>query len=454
MGLALTFSACREDNFLSNADIDLRFETDSVLFDTVFTTVGTITKRFKVYNPTNQNIRIDEIYLGGRRASGNSNFRLNINGNPVNDAREVELLARDSLYIFVEATIDPNSTLTPFLVVDSVMFRSGNRLGKVNLTAFGQNAYFIGDVVVPCDTSWGNQLPIVVYKSILVDSSCKLTILPGTRLYLARNATIFVQGTLEVLGSVAEPVEFRGSRLDPFYRDLAGGWNGIHFLAGSINNRIENAVMKNGTLAVRVDSLPASGNAPNLVMRNTVIDNFAVAGIVGFTAVIVAENCQITECGRFNVFTDVGGIYAFRHCTISNTGFNFSRSTPAVLMSNVNASSGVRYSLQASYRNCIITGSRREELVLDTFPNSSFDVEFRHNILKTERMADFGVNNLYNADPRFKSAVNGNYEIDTLSAAFRAGENLVGQGFPQLATDLKGNMRAVQPTLGCYERME
>src|SRR5690606_8734236 len=120
-----TFSACREDNFLSNADIDLRFETDSVLFDTVFTTVGTITKRFKVYNPTNQNIRIDEIYLGGRRASGNSNFRLNINGNPVNDAREVELLARDSLYIFVEATIDPNSTLTPFLVVDSVMFRSG-----------------------------------------------------------------------------------------------------------------------------------------------------------------------------------------------------------------------------------------------------------------------------------------------------------------------------------------
>ena len=102
------------------------------------------------------------------------------------------------------------------------MFRSGNQIGRVYLTAFGQNAYFIGNEIVPCDTQWTNLLPIVVYESILVDSLCKLTIQAGTKLYFARNATLFVLGTLEVNGTDVAPVELRGDRIDPFYRDLAG----------------------------------------------------------------------------------------------------------------------------------------------------------------------------------------------------------------------------------------
>ncbi len=448
----LWLGACRQDRFTANADIDLRFETDSVLFDTVFVTVGTITKRFKVYNPTNQHISIDEIYLGGRRATGNSNYRLNINGQPLNDARNVQLHAGDSMYIFVEATIDPNSSLTPYLVVDSVMFRSGNKTGKVNLTAFGQNAYFIGNEVVPCDTTWANNLPIVVYQSILVDSLCKLTIQPGTRLYFAKNATLFVLGTLEVKGTADQPVEFRGDRLDPFYNELSGAWNGIHFLKGSVNNVIEHAKISNGTLAVRVDSLPASGSAPNVRLLSTQIRNFAVAGIVGFTGHIEGDNLLIAECGRFNVYGDLGGIYRFRHCSFASYGFNFSRSTPVVLLSNA-AYNGVPSEISASFRNCIIYGNRREEFVLDTASSGSFQVELRHNILRTERSVDIGVNNFYNADPHFKSPVTGVYDIDTLSTAFRAGENLIPQ-FSQLATDLAGKPRSFLPTLGCLERVE
>lgn len=451
--LATWLSACRQDRFVANADIELRFETDSVLFDTVFTTVGTITKRFKVYNPTNQNISIDEIFLGGRRATGTSNYRLNINGQPLNDARNVQLLKGDSLYIFVEATIDPNSSLTPYLVVDSVMFRSGNKIGKVNLTAFGQNAHFVGNEVLPCDTSWTDLLPIVVYQSVLIDTLCKLTIQPGTRIYFAKNATLFVLGTLEVNGSKERPVEFRGDRLDPFYNELAGAWNGIRFLRGSVNNRITYANLRNGTLGIQVDSLPVSGMAPSLVLRNSSIQNFAIAGLVGFTAHIEADNVLIAECGRFNVYGDVGGIYNFRHCTLASYGFNFSRSTPVVLLSNAGSSSGIRYSLEASFRNSIITGNRREEMVLDTFPGIPLNVVFRHNILRTERPNDFGVNNLYNADPRFKNAATGDYNIDTMSMAFRFGENLI-PFFPQLATDLEGNPRGMQPTLGALERIE
>lgn len=358
----------------------------------------------------------------------------------MNDARNVQLLKGDSLYIFVEATIDPNSSLTPYLVVDSVMFRSGSKTGKVNLTAFGQNAHFVGNEFLPCDTTWTDLLPIVVYANVGVDSLCKLTIQQGTRIYFAKNASLIVFGTLEVNGTVDNPVEFRGDRLDPFYNELAGSWNGIHFRVGSVNNRITYANLRNGTLGIQVDSLPVSGVAPGLELRNTTIQNFAVAGLVGFTAHIEADNVLIAECGRFNLYGDVGGIYNFRHCTLASYGFNFSRSTPVVLLSNAGSSSGVRYSLDASFRNCIITGNRREEMVLDTFPGVPFNVEFRHNIVRTERPNDFGVNNLYNADPRFKDAFTGDYTIDTLSLAVRFGENLIPL-FPQLALDLAGNPR-------------
>jgi len=446
-------SACRQDRFMANADIELRFETDSVLFDTVFTTVGTITKRFKVFNPTNQNISIDEIFLGGRRATGTSNYRLNINGLPQNDARNVQLPKGDSLYIFVEATIDPNSALTPYLVVDSVMFRSGNKTGKVNLTAFGQNAHFVGNEFLPCDTVWTDLLPIVVYQSVAIDSLCKLTIQAGTRIYFAKNASLFVLGTLEVNGTSNNPVEFRGDRLDPFYNELSGSWSGIRFLRGSINNVINYANIRNGTVGIQVDSLPVSGTAPNLLLRNTTIDNFAIAGLVGFTAHIEADNVLISECGRFNVYGDVGGTYNFRHCTLASYGFNFSRSTPVVFLSNTGSSSGMRYSLSASFRNSIIYGNRREEMVLDTFPGLPLEVAFRHNMLRTERPNDIGINNLYNADPRFKNAITGDYSIDTLSMASRFGENLI-PFFPQLATDLEGKPRGNPPTVGALERTE
>jgi hypothetical protein len=445
-------TACRQERFAANANVDLRFEVDSVLFDTVFATVGTITKRFKVYNPTSKNISIDEIYLGGRRMSGSSNFRLNINGLSRNEVQGMQLAAGDSLYVFVEATIDPNNSLTPYLVYDSVMFRSGNQVGRVYLTAFGQNAYFIGNEIVPCDTQWTNLLPIVVYESILVDSLCKLTIQAGTKLYFARNATLFVLGTLEVNGTDAAPVEFRGDRIDPFYRDLSGGWNGIHFLRGSVNNQLRYANLKNGTIAVRVDSLPVSGLAPNVRLLSCAIDNFSIAGIVGFTAHIEADNLLVTECGRYNVYGDLGGIYRFRHATLASYGFNFSRSTPVVFLSNA-PYNGSPQTIDASFRNSIITGNRREEFVLDTAAQGTFNVELTYNIIRTERSVVLGTNNRYNVDPKFKSPVNSVFEIDTLSPAFRAGENLQ-PFFPQLGLDLLGKPRSTIPTLGAIERTE
>lgn len=451
LGLSLAFSSCRQDRFEPNANVDLRFETDTLLFDTVFVTAGSITKRFKVYNPTNQNISIDEVYLAGRRFTGNSPYRININGIPTNDQGGVELPAGDSLYIFVEVTIDPNNSATPFIVTDSVIFRSGNRTGKVLLAAYGQNAVFYNGEVLPCNTVWTADKPIVVYNSVLVDSACQLTIMPGAKVYFNKNSTLFVLGSLRVNGMPEQPVVFRGDRLDPFYRDLAGAWNGIHFLVGSTNNEIRSAEMYNGNIAIRVDSLPVSGSAPNLVLNRVRIDNFAIVGLLGFTARIEAYNTLISNCGLYNFLGDFGGDYRFRHSTLVNFSTGFSRGFPLFALSNRDLN-GQSNPANLILENSIVWGSRQEEFVLDTASGSSFNAQLSHNILRSQRTQLVGTNLLF-VDPRFKNTSDKDFAIDTLSPAFRAGANLIPL-YPRLQADLLGQVRNAQPTLGAIERVE
>ncbi len=450
--LAATLSSCRQDRFTPNANVDLRFETDTLLFDTVFVTAGSITKRFKVYNPTNQNIAIDEVYLAGRRFTGNSPYRININGIPTNNLAGVELLAGDSMYVFVEVTIDPNSSNTPFIVTDSVIFRSGNRIGKVLLAAYGQNAVFYNGEILPCNTVWTADKPIVVYNSVLVDSACQLTILPGAKVYFNKNSTLFVQGSLRVLGLPQQPVVFRGDRLDPFYRDLAGAWNGIHFLVGSTNNEIRSAEMYNGNIAIRVDSLPADGSAsPNLILNRVRIDNFAIVGLLGFTARIEAYNTLISNCGLYNFLGDFGGEYTFRHATLVNFSTGFSRGFPLFALTNRDLN-GRPNVARLVMQNSIVWGSRQEEFALDTTRATGFTVELSHTTLRSQRTQLVGTA-LQFTDPRFKNVGEKNFEIDTLSPAFRAGANLIPL-YPRLQTDLLGRSRAAQPTLGALERIE
>lgn len=449
--LAASTVSCRQDKFTPNANIELRFETDSVIFDTVFVARGSITKRFKVFNPSDDNILIDEVYLGGRRFTGSSPYRLNINGIPANEISGVELRAKDSIYVFVEVTIDPNSVDLPFLVADSVVFKSGNRTGKVQLVSFGQNAIFLGGEVITCNSIWTSQLPIVIYQSVLVDSLCKLTVQPGTRIYFAKNATLFVLGTLEINGSTVDPVLMQGDRLDPFYRDLAGAWNGIHFLVGSTNNILRNTILRNGNIALRVDSLPVSGTAPNLRLRQVEIDNFAVVGLLGYTARIDAENVLISNCGLYNFLGDFGGDYRFRHATFANFSSGFSRSFPMFALTNRDLG-GQTNAVNLELLNSIVWGSRQDEFLLDTSGNGAFQANLSHSILRTSRLQPLGTNLLY-VSPRFRSTVDKDFSIDTLSPAYQAGLDLIPQ-FPSLSTDLLGNPRSILPTLGALERIE
>jgi hypothetical protein len=60
--------ACRPDTYRGGLSVELGYETDTLLFDTVLVQAGSITKRFKIYNPSDQDLLVDRIALGSALA--------------------------------------------------------------------------------------------------------------------------------------------------------------------------------------------------------------------------------------------------------------------------------------------------------------------------------------------------------------------------------------------------
>jgi hypothetical protein len=132
-----TLSSCNKHVLLSKSN--LTFSTDTLVFDTVFTTIGSTTKSFKIFNPDQRSLQIEEIELMGGAASV---YRINVDGTPGVLHKDLLLEAKDSLFIFVEVTLAVNSTTNPLIIEDSVRFRTNGKDQYVKLAAWGQDAYF------------------------------------------------------------------------------------------------------------------------------------------------------------------------------------------------------------------------------------------------------------------------------------------------------------------------
>jgi hypothetical protein len=448
--------SCDTQKILTDPNLALQLENDSIVFDTVFTTRGSATEWLKIYNPHPGPIVIDEIFLAGKRYTGKSPYRLNINGQPVNEVADVELAAGDSMYVFAEVTLDPNGANAPLLVTDSIVFKRGNKETKIQLVAYGQDAIYLYQDQVPCGEVWTDQKPYVIVDYAYVAPNCTLTLREGTRVFMGKNAQLAVAGNLQVLGSKSKPVTFRGDRLDAPYASFTGAYQGIHFYKESVGNFINFADIRNGSIGIQCDSFVVGRD--NLVVKNTRISNQLYVGILGLSARIKAENCLVADCGKYNIYGALGGNYEFLHCTVGNSDQQFGRKDAAVTLNNVDHPSGtsVNTALSATFKNCIIWGNLNDELDLDSAGSKGFSTTFERCIIKTNTVTTpnwvtkgylNATANKLNENPRFKSSTD--YRIDTLSPCYRYGS---AQGVLKDLDDV--NRDLILPTVGCYERKE
>lgn len=445
---------CTKTSFITSKDALLSTSTDTLHFDTVFTSAGSIAGRFKIFNQNQQKLRLSNIQLAG---GASSYFKMNVDGTAGTSFKNIEIEAGDSLYIFVTVTINPSSANLPFVVQDSIKINFNGNEKIVQLDAFGQNARYLRGIRVTKDSSFNKTLPIVILGGLFIDPGARLTINEGCKIYAHADAPIIVNGTLLVQGDKYDStrVRFQGDRLDTDFRDYPGSWPGIFFSPTSRNNILNYAIIKNAYQGI-ITSQPVFGLNPKIILNQCIIDNIYDAGIISDNSSITATNCLISNCGN-NIALTGGGNYSFNHCTISSYSNSFiNHKNPVLFVTNIN-SLGQTNALAANFRNCILYGDSgivKNEIVADKKGSSTFTVSFQNVLYRNKDIpadATF-INSINNTDPQYDSINVSkkiyNFRLKNSSPAINRGVNI------GVLIDLDGKQRggtAGLPDMGAYE---
>jgi hypothetical protein len=454
----LVISCSKEDKFITTTNANVTTNVDTVKFDTVFTTAGSVTKLFKVFNNNNQKIRFNNIQLMGGVGSV---FKMNVDGVQGTQFTNIDVAANDSVYVYVRVNVNPTGATMPFVLQDSVQLQYNGNTKYVQLQAYGQNAIFLNNTTVNTNTTWNNALPYVILGGITIAPTATLIINKGTKIYSHANAPFIVKGTLITNGEKwdSTKVTFQADRLDEPYRDFPGAWPGILFTPSSKNNVLNYAVIKNAYQAIVLDSA-ATNASPKLTLNQCIIDNAYDAGIISIGSSATATNSLISNCGK-NVAIAFGGTYNFNHCTIASYSNSNVLHKDAVLIATnyikQGASTFFTNALNATFTNCIFWGdfgTVEDEVQVDRQTTAPFNITLNKCIYKVKTVINpivTTVASLNNIPPQFDS-INSNrniydFRLKATSPALNVGTTTTNN------IDLLGNPRPVGiPDLGCYEK--
>ena len=439
--------SCKKESFTTSPTAFLSVETDTLHFDTVFTTTGSTTQRFKIFNDNSKGIHISTIQLKGGVSSP---FKINAMGIAGPVINNVDVADKDSLYVFVSVKINPSAANLPFIVRDSVEIWSNGNKEIVQLEAYGRNAHFFKSRIIMTDETWNNNLPYVILGGIEVEPDVKLTINEGCKVYLHADAPIVINGTLEVLGKKFDStrVIFAGDRLDEPYKDYPASWPGIYFNPSSHDNVINYGIIKNAYQAIVVLNPSLNAN-PKLQLSETIIDNAYDIGLLGINTKINGQNLLISNCDKNMVFVN-GGDYQFAHCTVASYFNRFiEHKNPVLTLSDFLDNS--QNILKATFQNCIFWGDGGNvENEVKVFKKGNPSITFDGVLWKVKDNPGVTSGNIINQAPMFDSVDTDKHFYDFRLKKGSPGEDKGTN--TSITLDLDGKTRsAIKPDLGCYE---
>jgi hypothetical protein len=441
IALIASLSSCRSDFDFETSSGGLEFSKDTVYLDTVFTNIGSSTYTLKVYNKGDKNISIPTIRLNKGQSS---KYRLMVDGIPGKEFSNIEMLAKDSMFVFIEVTSDvASANPTDFLYTDFIEFGLGTSLQKVELVTLIQDAYFIypsrttnnnggfnyeeinlGDNVNPIpirasilngndpingnEFLWNNSKPYVIYGYAVVPPTETLTVEAGARIHfhadsgiiVANDASLVVNGLPSDTDALENEVIFEGDRLEPDFSEVAGQWGTIWLTNGSHSNILSNLTIKNAVIGLYVNGNDGT-NSINTSLNNVQIYNCSNIGLYATTGFIDGKNMVINNCGEASFQGSFGGSYEFTHCTFAN--YWPAPNQTCIVLDNYEGETEFTLT-KANFINCIVYGSSNLG-ISHKKKGSNFNFKYTNCLIKF-----IDTNNQYTIFPEYDFTNNALFE--------------------------------------------
>jgi hypothetical protein len=486
----VSVSSCRKDFSTIPNFGNLEFSKDTVFLDTIFTNIGSATYNLKVYNKGSKSITIPKITLENGTSSY---YRLNVDGIAGKEFNDIDILAKDSIFVFIETTINTSNIVDP-LYTDKILFDNGSNQQDVDLITLVQDANFIypgkdpitmkidsltidgqattikGRFLTDDELTFTNLRPTIIYGYAAVPSNKTLTIEAGARVHFHNNSGLIIddKATLKVNGTLTEKVVFEGDRLENSFSKIPGQWGTIWMRAGSKDNEIYHTQIKNGIIGILIDSI-GSTSTPTLKLQNSEIYNHSNFGILARETNIEGHNIVIGSAGQASFAATIGGTYNFIHSTFANFWSNGIRQLPAVLVNNfftyvdTNGQEIIetRDLNAANFTNCIFDGNNNIEFVIDkvdggrifnyNINNCMIQFNDASNSFDGNTELDF-TNSYYqniilNGEAHFRGSQNGDFIIGQDSDAINKGKTSL------FNLDILGFDRTTNPDIGAYQHI-
>jgi hypothetical protein len=465
--LTSIFSSCVNESITTDPLDKLEFSTDTLTIDTVFTSVGTVTRHFKILNTHSQDIVIAHIDF---KNTAQKTYKINVDGTSGTSFQNVRIPANDSLYVFVEATVDPTANTTLFFLDETLNFSSNTNVQPVVLRAWAQDAYFHYGETLNTSTTWPVDKPHVIvdktvgknfFPGLIISSAATLTIPAGAKIHYTTSAGIICAGTLKCKGTKDNPIMMRGIRLTNTYIHAAGQWLGLLFLRGSINNEIEYTTIDESIFGVwmgfqdsfSIDAIK-NQNRAEIKIKNSIIKNSYYWAIRSMNNKIEAVNSLFFTCTENLCQLALGGDYKFDNCTFFNGYSDLKKSLLAISNQVYYDPTKTTYTLPmntCTFTNCVWASNSYKESI-QVVMNGAVDSNYLFQNCVYRSDSSFKSNRFIDCIITSESQFT-NLTPDKEDFTLKVGVKCVDAGKKNgVIQDINNKTRDANPDIGAYER--
>ncbi len=390
----LFFVGCIEDD-ISASPVDVpSFSVDTVKIGTVYTDELSPTHRFVVYNRGSKGINISQVSI---ESSDAGLFRLNVDGLSGSAFSNVEIRAKDSIYVFVDVTLPENGSDNPRKVEANIVFHTNGVSQKLPVSVYGQDVTRLKAMEITAPTTFTAGKPYRIIDSLVVAEGATLTLQGGTRMLMHDKARLVVRGTIKAEGDALNHVVVTGDRVGEVIPDvsfdiMSRQWGGVDIYPTSGGNVLKYTEISNAT-----DGVQIAGNGsvtvsdPMLTMINCRLRNSGSMVLRAQNTSVEAYGCELADAADGVVYIS-GGDYRFDRCTVSNqylfsvitqAAWQFDEDTPA----KVDVTNSITWGIGSDVAPGDLTGT---------------DIYFRRCLFKSNGTDDDNFRDcIWDADPLF-----------------------------------------------------